>query len=131
MKAKYTLLVLVLATSTALAADAFSARVHRAKVIEDLPSGKAYQAVLWQYVGRYTATVMTQCFPEGTRPDTTSFTMVANVLPDHTLSRIEVRPETKMSKCFLNGFKDAPFPVPPKEFGQRGMPIEIDMTVKP
>jgi|SRR5690242_2464829 hypothetical protein len=122
--------VLILATSAVLAADTFATRVHRAKAVEDSPSGKAFQAVLWPKVGNYTATVMTQCFPKGTKPDTAAFTVVADILPDGTLSHTEVRPRTKMSTCFVNGFESAPFPKPQESFGKRGIPIEIDMTVK-
>lgn len=131
MKTIPVFIALLLATSAAVAADSFSARVHRAKLVEDSPSGKAYESVLWPQVGRYMATVMRRCFPTGTKPDTATFTMVADILPDRTLADADVRPRTRMSECFVNGFAHASFPELPKSFGERGIPIEIDMRVTP
>lgn len=130
MKKIFVFLAFIFATGAVIAADTFAARMNRAKIVEDSPSGKAFQTVLWPQVGSYTATVMQQCFPKGATPDTKAFTVVADILPNRTLSHAEVRPKTKMSTCFVSGFERAPFPTPPESFGERGIPIEIDMAVK-
>jgi hypothetical protein len=130
MKTTLAFFVLILVTSAAMAADSFANRVHAAKAVEVSSNGEVFQTQLWQQVGSYTATVMQQCFPNGTTPDVTTFTMVADILPSRALSNVEVRPKTKMSTCFVSGFEHALFPKPPESFGIHGMPIEIDMTVK-
>jgi hypothetical protein len=130
MKITLVFVAFIFLASNAVAADSFATRVHEAKVVEASSSGKAYQPLLWQQVGSYTATVMRRCFPDGTRPDVTTFTLVADILPSRALSRVEVRPKTKMSACFASGFERAAFPALPESFGNRIMPIEIDMTVK-
>jgi hypothetical protein len=52
-------------------------------------------------------------------------------MPDHSLSRIEVRPLTKLSMCFAEGIGSGEFPSPPDRFGASGMPIEMDMRMRP
>jgi hypothetical protein len=124
-------LCFLLATGPAAARDAFDARVQRAKSIERSPDGKAYQQILWRQVGRYGTTVMQQCLPKGVKPDVDFFILVGDVMPDHSLSRIEVRPLTKLSMCFAEGIGSGEFPSPPDRFGASGMPIEMDMRMRP
>ncbi|WP_329743342.1 peptidase C13 [Dyella sp. A6] len=131
MKITVLCLFLILTTTSAVAADSFSARVQNAKRIENSAVGKAYQTTLWDHIGHYGATVMTACFNNFSSSGTKPFTVVANILPNRTLSQVEVRPETKIAQCFINGFKHAPFPAPPASFGKSGIPIEIDMSIEP
>jgi len=113
------------------AQDSFGRRVRDAKLIESSLAGAEYQKTFWKQVGSYAATVMQKCFKKGTQPDVKFFTLVADVLPNSSLDHIEVRPDTKMSQCFVEGFSRGSFPQPPGIFGEKGMPIEIDMTITP
>jgi len=125
-------LVLILVVSSgALAGDSFGDRVKRAKLVEASADGRAYQQLMWEEVGEHTATVMQQCFPKGTKADTASFVLVANVLPSHALAGVEVQPETRMSRCFADAFSRASFPQPPPSFSEDGIPIVIEIRITP
>ena len=131
MRAAYVLPLLLLTSSVASAGEAFEERVQRAKVVEESPEGKEYQQVLWKQIGDYTTTVMQQCFPKGIKADPDFFTLVGDVMPNRSLSNVELRPSTKMSECFAEGFGHAPFPKPPASFGEKGIPIEIEIKITP
>ena len=131
MKKMAAFLVSISCAGVAHAQDSFDARVLHAKSVEESPDGKTYQTVLRKEIGDYTATVMQQCFREGTKADTPIFTLVGDVLPNRSISNVELRPRTKMSQCFVDGFQKAPFPQPPASFGKNGIPIEIDMKITP
>jgi len=109
----------------------FDDRVRQAKQLEDTNDGKAYQEALWKKVGTYTAKAMQRCFPREAPPDTTSFTLVGDLGADALLHRVEVRPATAMSRCFAVSFALAPFPPAPHAFLRNGLPLEIDMQIKP
>ncbi len=111
--------------------ESFSARVQQAKLAEASPDGAAYQKILWKQIGDYTASVMQQCFPKGVKTDTNAFTLVGDVGHDSKLHKVEVRPATPMSRCFANSFAAAPFPQPSEAFDANGVPLEIDMKIKP
>ena len=115
----------------ASAADSFEARVQRAKTIEASLQGQAFQKVFWDHVGDYTAKAMQRCFPKDVKPDTEFFTLVADLTPGRALSMIEIQPATRMSQCFAQGFANAPFPEPPQSFGNEGLPLVIEMKIKP
>jgi len=127
--------IIILASLLAFVAfaedESFDARVQRAKLAEASPDGAAYQEILWKQVGDYTASVMQQCFPKGAKTDTNAFTLVGDVGYDSKLHKVEVRPVTPMSLCFANSFAAAPFPQPSKTFDAKGVPLEIDMKIKP
>ena len=109
----------------------FDDRVRQAKQLEDTPDGKAYQKILWEQAGEYTAKAMQRCFPTGAQLDTNTFTLVGDVGGDAHLHAVEVRPATSMSRCFADSFSLAPFPHIPDAFVRTGFPLEIDMRVKP
>ncbi|SFS16902.1 hypothetical protein SAMN05216570_3412 [Dyella sp. OK004] len=121
--------VLVLAAASASAADSFEHRVAVAKKLEDAPDGQAYDRVLYGAIGNYIQKAMVECFPDGVTRDTSSFTLVADILANGTATRIEVRPETKMAACFGDKFAGAPFPALPTYAGADGLPIFIDMKI--
>lgn len=125
------LVVLLPVTGTAFADGSFIDRAKRAKLVEDSPEGQAYQQELWSHVGDYTAAVMQRCFPNESEVDTDSFTLVADVSPSGHLSNVELEPSTPMSRCFAKNFSQAPFPVPAASFGEAGIPIIINMKIKP
>ena len=130
MKIK-TFILLFFITTLVQAADSFDARVQSAKDIEDSTEGRSFQKVLWGKAGDYTAKVMQRCFPKNEKTDTGSFTLVANLIPGGTLTKVEIQPVTKMAQCFAEGFSKAPFPEPPHSFGNEGMPLVIAMKIEP
>jgi len=109
----------------------FVERVRQAKQIEDTPDGKAYQKVLWKQAGDYTAKAMQRCFPKGVQLDTNAFTLVGDIGGDAHIHGVEVRPATLMARCFADTFSLAPFPEVPAAFVGAGLPLEIDVKVKP
>jgi hypothetical protein len=109
----------------------FDNRVNQAKQIESTPDGKAYQKVLWEQAADYTSKAMQYCFPRDAQIDTHAFTLVGDVRTDAHLHAVEVRPATMMSRCFAHTFSLAPFPHIPDAFAKSGLPLEIDMRVKP
>lgn len=125
------LLVFSIGSTNVFAEDLFGQRVQRAKLVEESTEGMNYQKQLWDQVGNYTANVMQQCFPKNTKADTDSFTLVADVLHNCHLDQVEVKPKTKMSQCFADGFSRGAFPKPPESFSEDGMPIEIDFKITP
>jgi hypothetical protein len=131
MRRSFVPALLFMVWGVAIAGHSFSERVHRAKLVEESPDGKAYQQVLWTQIGDYTAAVMQQCFKKGAKADTSFFALVGDVLPNRSLSGVEVKPKTNMSQCFADGFSRASFPQPSASFGEDGIPIEIDMKIKP
>ncbi|MEP7044715.1 MAG: hypothetical protein ABI843_16735 [Dokdonella sp.] len=99
--------------------------------MEATADGKAYVQSMWKQIGAHSSVAMRECFRKGTQPDTPSFVLIANVLPDGTLSHVEAQPRTAMVACYLRRFADAPFPQPPEIFGDAGIPIVIEMDIKP
>jgi len=124
-------LVFILASSGLHAEGTFDARVERARRVEASADGKAYLRLMWKYVGGYSSVALRECFRKGTPPDTPSFVLVANVLPDGSFSRVDLQPRTPMAVCYVEHLADAPFPKPPEIFGDAGIPIVIEMTIEP
>jgi hypothetical protein len=120
---------LALVAVDACAADSFDRRVAIAKKLEDAPEGQAYGDVLYGAIGNYIQKAMVECFPSGVPRETSSFTLVADILANGTATRVEVRPDTKMSACFRDKFARAPFPALPAYAGDNGLPIFIDMKI--
>lgn len=131
MKLSIILLVAFLPFVAFAESESFDTRVQRAKLTEASPDGEAYQNILWKQIGEHTANAMQYCFPKGTKTDTDAFTLVGDIGHDCKLHNIEVRPATPMSNCFANTFAAASFPRPSDVFDVRGLPLEIDMKIKP
>jgi len=117
--------------STLRAEEPFDARVQRAKRVEASADGKAYMQALWTQIGAYSSVAMRECFRQGTQPDTPAFVLIANVLPDRRFSQVDLQPRTPMAICYVEHLADAPFPAPPEIFGDVGIPIVIEMTIRP
>lgn len=126
------LLLVVAACSPALRAEGdFEERVQRAKRVEASADGKAYVVAMWKQIGAYSSVAMRECFQKGTQPDTPSFVLIANVLPDRRFAQVDLQPRTPMSICYVEHLADAPFPKPPEIFGDVGIPIVIEMVIEP
>lgn len=128
---KSILLAIALSSSCLYAAVSFDGRVARAKRVEQSVYGKAYVQSMWNQIGAESASAMRECFKQGSKPDTSAFVLVANILPDRTLAHAEVRPDTAMAACYARRFADAPFPPPPEIFGDAGIPIVVEMNIRP
>lgn len=120
---------LVLASASVWAADSFEQRAEIAKRLEDTEQGQAYEKVLVGATGNYVANAMDQCFPQGLKADTDRFVVVADLQASRTLTRVELRPHTKMAQCFVEKFVKAPFPDLPSYAGLNGLPIVFDMKI--
>jgi hypothetical protein len=118
-------------TVCAHAADSFEERVAIAKKLQESDVGKAYEKVLIKAIGSYVATSMQQCFPAGVRADTDRFVLVADLLANQSLGRIEVRPDTKMTRCFAEKLAGAPFPRPPDHAEKDCIQIFFDIKITP
>ena len=125
------LLAAALSAINLVAVLPFDERVDRAKHVEESVVGKAYVQSMWSRIGADSATAMHACFKQDARPDTSAFVLVANILPDRTLGQPEVRPDTPMTACYVDRFARAPFPAPPEIFGDLGIPILIEMSIRP
>ena len=113
------------------AAEDFGARVQRAQLLEVSPEGKAYQKQLWAGAGNPAATAMQQCFPKGEKSDTVGFTVVGDVNDQGHLQNVAVQPSTPMSRCFVEKFSALRFPQPSASFWPDGMPLVVEMKIKP
>jgi hypothetical protein len=120
---------LVIASANVSAADSFEQRAEVAKKLEDTDQGQAYEKVLIGATSDYVANAMHQCFPKGVKADADRFVIVADLLADRSLARVEFRPQTKMTQCFVAKFANAPFPDPPSYAGTSGLPIVFDMKI--
>lgn len=123
--------LLMLAIASAASADPFDARVQKAKRIEASAEGQAFQKRLWGAIGNHVGLVMQKCFPSGVKADTDSFTLVATLMPTGAVAKVEVRPKTAMAQCFSKGFVEAPFPKPSAGLDPEGIPLVIEMKIKP
>jgi hypothetical protein len=120
---------LALTSLNVFAVDSFDQRAEIAKKLEDTEQGQAYEKVLMGATGDYVAEAMHQCFPKDMKADTNRFVIVADLQANHSLTRIELRPQTKMTRCFAEKFVKAPFPDPPSYAGIGGLPIVFDMKI--
>lgn len=120
---------LAMASANALSADSFEQRAEAAKKLEDTDQGQAYEKLLIGATGDYVANAMHQCVPKGVTADTDHFVIVADLQANRSLARVEFRPQTKMTQCFVEKFAKAPFPDPPSYAGLNGLPIVLDMKV--
>lgn len=111
--------------------DDFGVRVQRAKLVEASSEGATYQKKLWSSIGNQTAAAMQECFPREAKADTDVFTLVGDVNDQCQLKNIELRPSTPMSRCFAERFTSLPFPKPPESMSERGVPLVIEMKIKP
>ena len=120
------LLALTLQLSPAAGAD-FPARVTQAKLAEGAAAGSAYQKQMWDRIGNPTTDAYKSCLASNTPADKTPFTLVADVLADGRLARIEVQPQTMVAKCMAGQFASWTLPAPPAS--PKPYPVEIDFSI--
>lgn len=122
---------MLLFTLAASAAETFDARAERARALEDTPSGKAYQDAMWPLVEPFLAEMIKQCIADDPKHDLRSFVWLVTVTSEGKVADSQVQPETSVSKCFAQGMQQAPFPMPPQEFAEDGLPLIFNMRLHP
>lgn len=124
-------LAVMLSAPQAPAADSFSARVLRGKLVEAGFGGQAYQKQMWQQINDPVTELLKACIASNAPADKSPFTVVADLSPDGKPERIEARPATPVARCFANGFGKIALPPPPKLPDSTAYPIEIDVSIVP
>jgi hypothetical protein len=112
-------------------AETFDARAQRAKALEDTPPGRAYQDAMWPLVEPFLTALIKQCIADDAKHDMTPFVWVATLTAEGKLADAQVQPETAIARCFAAGMEQAPFPKPPQEFGDEGLPLTFNMRLHP
>jgi hypothetical protein len=122
------LLLLLLSMSGPILADDFSSRADAGEAALSSPSGKKYQAALGPVIGK----ALRICIPPGsTSPENLgSFVLVANIAPSGKANKIEIRPETTISRCFAKHFGESELPAPP-EGSLPEFPIVVPIKIAP
>jgi hypothetical protein len=122
-------LALLAGPAPGVLADDFSARVHRAKMVEAGATGPAYQKQFWAKTGNPMTDALKACIASNMPADTSAFTLVADISPDGHPLRVEVRAPTPVAKCLAGQFATWTFPAPPKLSDSVDYPIEIDVSM--
>lgn len=123
------LLILALLSAPGMPADDFSTRVQQAKLAEGAKEGPDYQKKLWAAIGDRTTDALKSCIATLAKPDKSPFTLVADVLPDGSLGRVEVRAPTDVATCLQSRFASWKLPAPPAS--PAPYPIEVDFSITP
>lgn len=121
------LLAIAMQLSPAASAD-FQARVSQAKLAEGAAAGPAYQKQMWDRIGNPTTDAYKSCLASSAPADKTPFTLVADVLADGRLNRIEVQPQTAVATCMAGQISSWTLPIPPGQ--PKPYPVEIDFSIK-
>jgi hypothetical protein len=106
----------------------FQTRATQAKLAEGASTGPAYQKLMWGQIGDPTTDAYKSCLGSSAAADKGPFTLVADVLADGRLARIEVQPQTVVAKCMAGQFASWVLPAPPVK--PRPYPIVIDFSTK-
>jgi hypothetical protein len=121
--------VLCLLTPVVAFGDTFQDRVTSAKAAEAAPTYSQYENAMLKAVTPTLAGGMKHCFDSTKNPSTGAFVLVADLLPDGTATRIEVRPQTNISTCFAAAVAAIRFLQPPEYPGHQPFPIVFEMGI--
>lgn len=121
-------LIAITTTVSAAPADEFVTRVTQAKLTEGSLTGPDYQKKLWAKIGNPTTDALKGCIKSLPHANRAPFTLVADVQPNGSLTRVEVRPTTDVATCLLSQF--AAWTVPPPPEDPKPYPIEVDFTLE-
>jgi hypothetical protein len=112
-------------------AAGFGSRVKAGKLALASPLAKKYVS---SWAPMMSAS-MTACRPLGFRPSDAAgaFTFVADVSLTGLVSSVEVRPGTRLSRCFADHFTNVQLPAPPAELlnGEPSLPIADELELLP
>lgn len=121
------LLALALQLAPSTSPD-FHARVTQAKLAEGAAAGAGYQKQMWDRIGNPTTDAYKSCLASNTPTDRAPFTLVADVMADGRLARIDVQPQTAVARCMAGQFATWTLPAPPAS--PAPYPVEIDFSIK-
>lgn len=122
-------LALLAGAQPATAADTFTARVQRAKMVEAGATGPAYQKQFWAKIGNPMTDALKACLASNAPADKSPFTLIADISPDGHPLNVEVRAPTPVATCLAGQFTAWTFPAPPKLSDSVNYPIEIDVSM--
>ena len=122
-------LALLAGAQPATAADTFTARVQRAKMVEAGATGPAYQKQFWAKIGNPMTDALKACLASNAPADKSPFTLIADISPDGNPLNVEVRAPTPVATCLAGQFTAWTFPAPPKLSDSVNYPIEIDVSM--
>lgn len=119
---------LTLVAASAIAAD-FNERVTTAKRAEGSPQGVQYLQILGPAYGA----AMRACLPPASSASENlgKFELVADVASDGRLLNVDIRPVTRVSRCFAGELAAQTIAAPPKDNGVSTYPIYLAMEVAP
>jgi hypothetical protein len=123
-------IALLLLVSVSAYGAQFDERMYAGKAALSSPDGQKYEASWGQVMG----TVIHACVPPGSISPTNlgKFTFVANVASSGLVSDVEVRPVTKVSRCFAQKFSGSRLPPPPlADKKDSSFPIADEMVIAP
>ena len=130
MKVIWLLLFMTTALFGCTEHTAFADRVAQAKAYEESEELRSFFSGYWRQIEAHSNTALEQCFPLD-KVKYEHATLVADLLPDRSLSNIQVRPNDQMTQCFATHFAAAPFPPPPQSLGPSGLPIRAEIALQP
>jgi len=119
---------LILICSNSAASDDFSDRESRAKKLERSPAGLEYLMGFMQHVDSETTKIMSDCFSSGEIGTTDTFTIIADIQGDGSITNVAVRPATDQTKCYAGKFGNVKAPILPSRFQSGGFPIVIQAS---
>lgn len=119
---------LFLVATFATAGD-FEDRVKAGKRAEESPQGAIYLGVLGPAYGGS----MRACIPPGSESNSNlgRFQLVAEISPSGRVLNPEVRPATRVSRCFAREFSNSILAAPPLDGTGQTYPIYLEMKVTP
>lgn len=105
----------------------FDSRAKEARSLEQTKDGQAFQPAIRTTIGPRISALMRECHDTVESPDLSPFTLVGDIGKDHSLSNVEVRPETNVALCMAKGLSNTPFPSLPSSFDGSAYPFVLDM----
>lgn len=106
----------------------FDDRVAQAKAYEDSAVLKLYFENYWRKIESHANAALEHCFPLD-KVHYNRATLVADLLPNRTLSNIQVKPNDQMTRCFAKDFSGSPFPALPPSFSGEALPIRAEIAL--
>ena len=125
---KFIAALLLITAQQAHAGDDFSARISKARKAE---RSAGAQPVLMDFMNETYSSqqgAMGKCFKSGEPP---SYTLVADLQANGTISNVVVQPLTPDLECFQQAFQEITFKASlPEQYRKDGLPIFIRTTWK-
>ena len=118
--------LLLILSQQANATDTFADRISKARRVERSPEAQPTLVDFMNEIGGKPQQAMGKCFTDGQPP---SFTLVADLLANGTISNVEIEPTTPALECYEREFQKITFKTPiPEQYHKNGLPIFIRTT---